>query len=134
MSNGGMSSVPGGGDMKPKLDDKLGSAEHAKESNLTAGGDINAAGGPTKAERIGNAASKVSEAANDIKDVAKAGPTGLESTGKEIKEGAEKGGAKGAAAAAGREAAGQAVAAAATAFSGGALGEFYGKIAKGKFF
>jgi hypothetical protein len=131
MEGGGAKMSPVG-DNKPKLNEKLGSAEHAAESNLTAGSEgAGQSNGPTKAERLGDAASKASEAASDIKDVAKAGPTGLESTGKEIKEGAQKGGAKGAAAAAGREAAGQAVAATATVLTAGALAEVYGKIAKG---
>jgi len=138
MEGGGIKLGPGSGDNKPKLNEKLGSKEHSKESGLTTSSNPGSeSGGPTKAERVGDALSKVSETAKDVKDVAKAGPTGLESTGKEIKEGAEKAKAegksatKGAAAAAGREAAGQAVATGLDAFTLGLTAEAHGKIAKG---
>jgi hypothetical protein len=140
MEGGGITLGPGGGDNKPKFDKKTGGQlQHAKEgANLEpreSGGQAGAS--PTKAERVGDTLSKVSETAKDVKDVAKAGPTGLESTGKEIKEGAEKARAegksatKGAAAAAGREAAGQAVATGLDAVTLGLTAEAHGKIAKG---
>lgn len=86
---------------------------------------------PALAEKAKDKAANASETAKDVRDVAKAGPTGLESTGKEIKEGAQKDGVKGAAGAAGREAAGQAVATGLDVATAGATAKMHGKVAKG---
>ena len=133
---GGIKLGPGstGSDNKgPKLSDKLGAA---KKGASEASGSSSSQG-PTKAERVGKALSEASETVKDVKDVATAGPTGLETTGKEIKEGAQKARAegksatKGAAAAAGREAAGQAVATGVDVLTLGMGVEAHGKVAKG---
>lgn len=124
----------GGGDSKPKPSEGLGGDSHAQESQL-ASGDQGQGGGPQKASRVKDSvkdkAGSASETINDIKDVAKAGPTGLESTGKEIKQGYEKNGAKGAAGAAGREAAGAAAEVGVDVLTGGLGAEFGGKVQKG---
>ncbi len=124
----------GGGGSKPKPSEGLGGDSHAQESQL-ASGDQGQGDGPQKASRIKDSvkdkAGSASETMNDIKDVAKAGPTGLESTGKEIKQGYEKNGAKGAAGAAGREAAGAAAEVGVDVLTGGLGAEFGGKVQKG---
>lgn len=135
----------GGG--KPKPTEKVGDKAYQKESSLTddpnrqgSGEDQNK---PQEAEKDtpskgGKAASKgkdmvasASETAKDVKDVAKAGPTGLENSAQEIKQGADKNGARGAAGAAGRQAAGQAVAGGLDVVTAGATAEAHGKIATG---
>ncbi len=124
----------GGGGSKPKPSERLDSDSHAQESEL-ASGDQGQGGGPQKASKLKDSikdkAGSASETMNDIKDVAKAGPTGLESTGKEIKQGYEKNGAKGAAGAAGREAAGAAAEVGVDVLTGGLGAEFGGKVQKG---
>jgi len=123
-----------GGGSKPKPSGGLDGGSHAQESQL-ASGDQGQGGGPQKASRINDSikdkAGSASETMNDIKDVAKAGPTGLESTGKEIKQGYEKNGAKGAAGAAGREAAGAAAEVGVDVLTGGLGAELGGKVQKG---
>jgi len=123
-----------GGGSKPKPSGGLGGDSHAQESQLSSG-DQGQGGGPQKASRINDSikdkAGSASETMNDIKDVAKAGPTGLESTGKEIKQGYEKNGAKGAAGAAGREAAGAAAEVGVDVLTGGLGAELGGKVQKG---
>jgi len=123
-----------GGGSKSKPSGGLDGDSHAQESQLASGGE-GQGGGPQKASRIKDSvkdkAGSASETMNDIKDVAKAGPTGLESTGKEIKQGYEKNGAKGAAGAAGREAAGAAAEVGVDVLTGGLGAEFGGKVQKG---
>lgn len=126
----------GGGGVKPEPSKKLEDHDFDKESDLTEGkGAESPEGGPTKAQKVGdkakNMAAETSETVQDIKDIATAGPTGLESSGKEVKQGYEKNGVKGAAGAATREAAGAAAEAAVDVLSAGTLAEFGGKIQKG---
>jgi hypothetical protein len=130
------SGPPGGGGIKPEPSKKMGDHDFDKESDLTNGLDPEKSeSGPSKSERISgkakNAIADASETAQDIKDIATAGPTGLESSGKEVKQGYEKNGVKGAAGAATREAAGAAAEAAVDVLSAGALAEIGGKIQKG---
>jgi hypothetical protein len=126
----------GGGGIKPESSKKMEDHGFDTESDLTEGKDTeNPEAGPTRTQKIGekakNAAANASETVQDIKDIATAGPTGLESSGKEVKQGYEKAGVKGAAGAATREAAGAAAEAAVDVISAGTLAEFGGKIQKG---
>ena len=125
----------GGG--KPKMSEKVGDDEFNKESSLTGssepggdGGDKSESVGKKTADKAKDLAASASETAKDVKDVAKAGPTGLETSAQEIEQGRKKAGTKGAAAAAGREAAGQAVATGVDVLTAGATTESHGKIAK----
>ncbi len=135
--------IKGGG--KPNPAEKIGKDEFASDSSLTDSPNTSStenSGQPKETEKVNtgkgkgagdkakNMAASATETAKDVKDVAKAGPTGLEDTHKEIKEGYDKSGAKGAAGAAGREAAGQAVATGVDVLTAGATTESHGKIAK----
>ena len=135
----------GGG--KPKPTAKVGDDAYQKESSLTDSpntqGSDNDINKPAEADKVNSSkgqkaaeggkklAANASETAKDVKDVAKAGPTGLENSAQEIKQGADKDGAKGAAGAAGRQAAGQAVAGGLDVVTAGATAEAHGKIATG---
>lgn len=133
-----------GGQGNPKPSDRIGDEEFKQESDLADSSNTSSeasegpqeaeradGGGKSRGDRAKDFAASANETAKDVRDVAKAGPTGLETSAQEIKEGKDKHGAKGAATAAGREAAGQTVATGLDVVTAGATAKAHGKIAKG---